>query len=182
VVFSRLSPTRFEDVPEEPLPGPGWVRVRNRLCGICASDLHLLFVAADPRISLAAMPGSDRHYLGHEILGEVLEVGPDIGDLKVGDRVILDYMDANCVVQQIDPPCGQCREGNHIQCENVSTDHRLKGMGGGWGDRFTAHQSGLFRVPDDMGDETAVLIEPLSVGVRTALRRLPQKGQKAPSD
>ena len=70
VVFSRLSPTRLADVPESALPGPGWVRVENRMCGICASDLHLLFVEADPRIGLAALPGTDRQYLGHEILGQ----------------------------------------------------------------------------------------------------------------
>ena len=75
VIYSRLSPTRFVDLPEKPLPGPAWVRVRNRLCGICASDLHLLFVDADPRISPAALPGTERIYLGHEVLGEVTEAG-----------------------------------------------------------------------------------------------------------
>ena len=45
VIYSRLSPTRFANLPEHPLPGADRVRVRNRLCGICASDLHLLFVA-----------------------------------------------------------------------------------------------------------------------------------------
>ena len=58
VVYSRLSPTRFVDMPEEPLPGPSWVRLRNLLCGICASDLHLLFVDGDPRVSPAALPGT----------------------------------------------------------------------------------------------------------------------------
>ena len=43
VVFTPLSPTRFAEVPDPPLPGPRWVRVRNRLGGICASDLHLLY-------------------------------------------------------------------------------------------------------------------------------------------
>ena len=45
VICSRLSSTRFANLPEQPLPGADRVRVRNRLCGICASDLHLLFVA-----------------------------------------------------------------------------------------------------------------------------------------
>lgn len=179
VVFSRLSPTRFEDVPEEPLPGTGWVRVRNRLCGICASDLHLLFVDVDPRVSPAALPGAERLYLGHEILGEVIEAGPDVTSLKVGDRVILDSLEANCVVRKIEPPCRHCREGNHILCENTSRGSGPEGTGGGWGDSFTAHQAGLYRVPDGLDDETAMLIEPLSVGVRTALRRLPEANQKA---
>ena len=87
VVYSRISPTRFVDAAEKPLPGPGWVRVRNRMCGICGSDLHLLFVDGDPRISLAALPGTERIYMGHEVLGEVTEIGTDVTTLKVGDRV-----------------------------------------------------------------------------------------------
>ncbi len=74
VVFSRLSPTRLADLPEKPLPGRRWVRMRNRLCGICGSDLHLLYVDADPRISPAALPGTERIYLGHEVLSQVIEV------------------------------------------------------------------------------------------------------------
>ena len=127
VVFSRLSPTRFVDVPDEPLPGADWVRVRNRLCGICASDLHLLFVEADPRVSPAALPGTERVYLGHEILGEVTEVGPDATSLKVGDRVIMDYLETNCIARKIEPHCRHCREGNHYMCENTSLDHGPEG-------------------------------------------------------
>ena len=178
VVFSRLSPTRFVDVPDVDLPGDEWVRVRNRLCGICASDLHMLFVDADPRISPAALPGTNRLYLGHEILGVVTEVGPNADSLKVGDRVVMDFMEASCNVRKIEPPCRQCREGNPYLCENSSLAHNQEGTGGGWGDSFTAHRLGLYRVPEELDDDTAMMIEPLSVGVRAALRRLPEKGQR----
>ena len=47
-------------------------------------------------------------------------------------------------------------------------------MGGGWGDGFTAHESMVRKVPDELSDEKAVMIEPLSVGVRAALRCLPE--------
>lgn len=177
VVYSRLSPTRFEDVPEKPLPGTGWVRMRNRLCGICASDLHLLFVDADPRVSPAALPGTERIYLGHEVLSEVTEVGASVTTLKVGDRVILDHPEANCFNQEIKPHCRHCREGNPTLCENSSLGLSLEGIGGGWGDGFTAHETGVYKVPDELDDETAMMIEPLSVGVRTALRCLPEPDQ-----
>jgi threonine dehydrogenase-like Zn-dependent dehydrogenase len=52
-------------------------------------------------------------------------------------------------------------------------------VGGGWGDSFVAHESGLFKIPDELGDEAAVMIEPLSVGLRAALRRLPQPQDRA---
>jgi threonine dehydrogenase-like Zn-dependent dehydrogenase len=109
VIFSRLSPTRFVDVPEKQLPGPSWVRMHNRLSGICASDLHLLFVEADPRISPAALPGTEHIYLGHEVLGEVTEVGAGVTTVKVGDRVILEHPETSCLNQEIEPLCLQCR-------------------------------------------------------------------------
>jgi threonine dehydrogenase-like Zn-dependent dehydrogenase len=174
VVYSRLSPTCFVDVPEKPLPGPRWVRMRNRMCGICASDLHLLFVDADPRISPAALPGTERIYLGHEVLSEVTEVGTGVTAVEVGDRVILDHPEANCFNQEIEPPCRYCRDGNPTLCENASAGLGREGVGGGWGDGFTAHESMVYKVPHEMDDEMAVLIEPLSVGVRTALRCLPE--------
>jgi threonine dehydrogenase-like Zn-dependent dehydrogenase len=179
VIYSRLSPVRFVDLPERPLPGPAWIRVRNRLCGICASDLHFVFLDVDPRISPAALPGTERIYLGHEAVGEVTEVGPGVATLKVGDRVILDSPEPNCLNQEIKPPCRHCREGNRTLCENSSLGQGLPGVGGGWGDGYTAHETDVYRVPDGLDDETAVLVEPLSVGVRTALRCLPQPDERA---
>ncbi len=177
VIYSRISPTRFVDIPETPLPGPGWVRMRNRLCGICASDLHLLFVEADPRISPAALPGTERIYLGHEVLSEVTEVGAGVTSLKAGDRVILDHPEASCLNQEFKPLCRHCREGNPTLCENSSLGLGPQGVGGGWGDGFTAHATMVYKVPDALDDEAALMIEPLSVGVRTALRCLPEPDQ-----
>ena len=179
VIYSRLSPIHFVDLPKQPLPGPNWVRVRNRLCGICASDLHLLLLDVDPRVSPAALPGTKSIYLGHEVLSEVTEVGSGVTTIKVGDRVILDSLEANCLNQGITPLCRHCREGNPILCENSSQGQGHMGVGGGWGDGFTANEAAFYRVPDDLDDETAVMIEPLSVGVRTALRCLPQPEQRA---
>jgi len=179
VIYSRISPTRFVEVSEIPLPGPSWVRVRNRLAGICASDLHLLFVDGDPRVSPAALPGIERIYLGHEVLGEISETGANVTDLRVGDRVILSHPESSCLNQEIKPLCRHCRDGNPTLCENASAGLGLEGMGGGWGDGFTAHQTMVYKVPDELDDETAVLIEPLSVGVHAALRCLPEPGGRA---
>ena len=179
VVYSPLSPTRMVDLPDPALPGPRWVRVRNHMCGICASDLHLLFVETDPQVAPAALPGIERRYLGHELVGEVTEVGPGVSTLRVGDRVILDAEAPTCLTLEAEPPCRHCAEGNSYLCENMSIGGGEHAIGGGWGDSLIAHESALYRVPDGLDDETAALVEPLSVGVRAALRKLPQSGEKA---
>lgn len=181
VVFSPLSPACFATLPDPPLPGPRWLRVRNRLCGICASDLSLLYVDADPRIGPAALPGNQRFYLGHEVVGVVSEVGEGVRQLQPGDRVIMDtrFQGATCLSQELDALCPHCQAGNHSLCENASLGRGPRGAGGGWGDSFTAHESELYAIPPDLSDEEAMMVEPMAVAVRTVLKRLPAAGQHA---
>jgi threonine dehydrogenase-like Zn-dependent dehydrogenase len=179
VVFSRLSPTQMVNLPDAPLPGPRWVRARNLLCGVCASDLHLLNVEADPRVAPAVLPGSARMYLGHEAVAVVTEVGAGVKRLQVGDRVVLDVPAANCLSQEIDPPCRHCRRGDYFLCENESLGQGPPSVGGGWGDELLVHETQLYRPPEALTDEAAVLFEPFSVAVRAALRRLPEPGERA---
>lgn len=180
VVFSPLSPAHFKDVPEPQLPGPRWVRVQNEMCGICASDLSLLNVDADPVISAAALPGNQRFYLGHEVVSTVTEVGPEVTRVKVGERVLMHtrFMGANCLSQELDMPCRHCAVGDYILCENSSLGQGPRGVGGGWGDGYTAHETEVFPLASGLSDDEAVLVEPLAVGVHTVLRRLPQAGER----
>src|SRR5579884_900633 len=89
IYYSSISPLQVQNLPREPLPSASWVRVRNRLAGICGSDLQLIFANADPRIAPAALPGYPQLYPGHEVVGEVIEIGDDVHHLQVGDRVVL---------------------------------------------------------------------------------------------
>lgn len=181
-VYSFFSPTRLDEIEEPALPAHDWVRVSNLLCGICASDLHLLFVETDPKVAPAALPGLERIYLGHEVVGEVTEIGPNVKSTTIGDRVVMDSRGIfipNCVSQGLEEICRHCRQGNHGLCENASLAGARFGVGGGWGDGFTAHESEVYKVPASFDDEVAMMIEPLSVGVRSALRRLPLAGEIA---
>jgi threonine dehydrogenase-like Zn-dependent dehydrogenase len=179
VIWSAISPARATDrmaVPD--LPGDHWVRVRNRQCGICASDLALLNVNAGPDIAPAALPGNSRFYLGHEVVGEVIEVGKAVTRFKPGDRVVMEsrFAGPNCHTQEIEPPCSHCAEGQTRLCENASLGSGPSGVGGGWGDQFTAHESEIWPVPDELSDDQAMLIEPMTVAVHAVLRRVPQSG------
>lgn len=46
--FAPTSCLHFATIPDPPLPAPDWVRVRNRMCGICGSDLHQMDAIATP--------------------------------------------------------------------------------------------------------------------------------------
>lgn len=180
VVWSALSHAHVVDVPEPPLPGPRWLRVRNRQCGICASDLSLLLVKADPAAAPVALPGNSRFYLGHEVVGEVTEVGPAVKGIRPAQRVVMEsrFTGPTCYSQEIDPPCRQCAAGETRLCENASLQRGPSGVGGGWGDGYTAHESEVRLVPEDLSDDQASLVEPMAVALHGVLRRPPRDGEQ----
>jgi threonine dehydrogenase-like Zn-dependent dehydrogenase len=177
VYFCPISPLRMFDVPRPKLEHPHWVRARPHLSGICGSDLSELLLHTDMRVYPLAIPGqgSGRYYLGHEAVGEVVEVGSAVTRFKVGDRVVSEG--SGCVAKGIEPPCRACRAGNYCRCLNADrpTPIRSNGM---WSEEFLIHEAALCRVPDAVDDEAAVLIEPLACGVRAALRRPPAPGER----
>ncbi|MGD2253923.1 MAG: alcohol dehydrogenase catalytic domain-containing protein, partial [Anaerolineales bacterium] len=154
--------------------------MRNRQCGICATDLSLLFVMVDPAAAPAALPGNTRFFLGHEVVGEVVETGPAVTRFQVGDRVIMEsrFAGANCHSQEIEPACAFCAQGDTRLCENASLGRGAVGVGGGWGDGYTAHETELWSVADGLDDDQASLVEPVSVALHGVLRHPPQAGQR----
>lgn len=178
VVWSPLSPTRVSDFADPALPGPRWVKVKNRQCGICATDLSLLYVKVDPAIAPAALPGNDRFYLGHEVVSIVAEVGAEVTRFKTGDRVVMDtrHIGAHCLSQEIDPACEFCQRGDFGLCENASLNVGARGIGGGWGDGYIAHETEIYPVPDSLSDDQATFVEPMAVGLHAVMRRTPQAG------
>jgi len=181
VALSSLSSTYFKDLPEPKLPGPRWLRVKNRACGICATDIAVVNVDLHPAIAIAAVPGSDRFYLGHEVVGTVTEAGSDVSGCEIGSRVIMKHTRLtarNCFSQEIDPVCCHCRSGNITLCESSSVVGVTVGIGGGWSEGYTAHETEVFPVPEWMSDDQAVMVEPFAVAVHTVLKRLPEVNQK----
>jgi threonine dehydrogenase-like Zn-dependent dehydrogenase len=82
---------RVDSVPEPQLQSPGDIIVKITSTAICGSDLHLYD---------GMMPTMEEgDILGHEPMGEVVEVGKEIKNLKVGDRVVVPFTIA----------CGVCR-------------------------------------------------------------------------
>ena len=173
---SSFAPLCVQNMPRQPLPGTNWVRVRNRLAGICGSDLHLIYLDGDLRIAPAALPSYGHTYLGHEVVGDVIEIGEDVQTLAIGDRVVLQY-GPNCLSADMQTPCRSCMAGNYNLCERG----RLPGpkpVGGGWSEEMLLHEQQLYRISPTISDEQAVLIEPTAVALHAVLRYLPKAGDR----
>ncbi|MEU6061885.1 zinc-dependent alcohol dehydrogenase [Streptomyces sp. NPDC047097] len=112
VTWQGKRDVRVETVPDPRIEQPTDAVIRVTSTGLCGSDLHLYEVFG-PFMT----PGD---VLGHEPMGIVEEVGPEAGDLKVGDRVVVPFQIA-C------GHCWMCSSGLPTQCE--TTQVRDEGMG-----------------------------------------------------
>jgi len=132
-----------------PQPRPHEALVRSVVTGVCGSDTH----AAHGRHPFIPIP----YHPGHEVVGVVEGLGSQVEGLTVGQRVTVEP-DLPCW------NCKMCQSGRQNLCENL----QFFGCGwdqGGMADWFTVAGDRLHAVPDDLDDQTAALIEPLSTPV-----------------
>ena len=180
LLFTGLNAVKFrEDIPDSPLPADNWVRVKNIACGVCGTDVSFFKATTGTNSALEPIPGSRRTFLGHENVGRVVETGPAVTDLRVGDRVgIRTYM-AGCDSKDL-PRCPRCAEGNYNLCLNYGAPPRfdIPWTGAGWGDQFIAPRQQLYRIDDSLTDDQAVMIEPSCVAVHSVLLDPPAPGEK----
>ena len=176
--WGPLSTLRLRDIPEQPLPGPDWVRIRPRLAGICGTDVGLITLGSPPDVFTSAL-AIEPVVLGHENVGVVVERGSQAQDIAQGLRVNVDPI-LSCEPRGL-PLCPSCREGQFCACWSIAEGRAGLGfsigysakVGGAWADSFVAHKSQLIPVPDGLTDEQAVLVDPLSSSVHTVLLRPP---------
>ena len=179
--FGRVAPLRLQEVDLVP-PGPDWVILRNRLCGLCGSDLRLLkgveSLLLEPYAYFPAV-------LGHEIIAEVAEA-PAGSDWRPGERVVVEPV-LSCEVRGLSP-CRFCSEGEYNLCENFLRGDSGSGLasgvilgynrdvGGGMARFMAAHPSRLVRVPENVSDEAGVLTDSLASALQPVLDHYPQDG------
>lgn len=174
----RFGLLRLEDLPEPVLPAPDWVRIRPRVAGICGTDLGVLQARGSAYFSGVT---STPFTMGHEVMGEVTEVGPAATGVSVGERVVIRPA-LGCAARGIEPACKSCAAGQIALCLNVARGSLASGLqtgfcrdtGGGWSEGLVAHPSQLYRVPKGMDELTAVLTEPLACTVHAVLRAVPR--------
>jgi len=107
---------RYDTVPDPVLEHPRDAIIKVSACAICGSDLHL-FDGFMPEMKSGDV-------MGHEFMGEVVDVGPEAKNLKVGDRVVIPFT-ITC------GQCEQCVKGNFSACErtNRNADKAAKMFG-----------------------------------------------------
>lgn len=137
----------------EPTPGPGEVLVKVKACGICGSDIH----GMDGRSGRRQPP----IVMGHEAAGEIVAVGADVSDWKVGDRVTFDSTEY----------CGECEEcrAGYV---NLCTNRKVLGVSPGeyrrhgcFAEKIALPVRILYRIPNDLPYEKAAFAEPVSIAL-----------------
>lgn len=131
-----------------PARGPTDVLVAVRAASICGSDLHI-FKGRHPSAPLPVA-------IGHELSGEVLEVGSQVRHLRPGDRVTVEPA-------LVCGKCDFCRRGQYHLCVDISFQYR-RGQGA-FAPYFVASEERVFRLPGGVSYETGALIEPLAVAI-----------------
>jgi threonine dehydrogenase-like Zn-dependent dehydrogenase len=178
---SGVSPLALLDVPPPALPTRRWVRVTPRLSGICGSDLATLCATGSPYLApVTSMP----FVMGHEVVGTIVELGDEVEGWRLGERVVI-HPALGCRVRGVHPLCAACRSGSDALCRNVMRGDIAPGIqtgfcrdtGGAFGESLVAHESQLFRAPEEVSDRAAVLIEPLACALHGVLRAPVSKGQ-----
>lgn len=155
-------PLRFGERPD-PRPGPGEVLVRVRVCGVCRTDLHLAEGDLPPH-----RPGT---VPGHEVVGDVVELGQDCRRFRVGERIGIAWLRHTCGV------CRFCVRG----AENLCVAPRFTGWDddGGYAELAVVSEDYAYALPDSLADEQAApLLCAGIIGYRALRRsRLPAGGR-----
>src|SRR6266550_2540236 len=141
-------------IEQRPVPTPslGEVLVQILSVGVCGSDVHYYehgrigeFVVRSPLV------------LGHESSGQIVAVGKGVSSARVGQRV---------AIEPGEPcrRCDQCRAGRYNLCPNIRF-HGTPPVDGTLSEFVTVQSDLAYAVPDEISDNAAALLEPLSVGI-----------------
>ncbi len=182
-------PFGLHEIDDARLVRPDWVVTKPILSGICGSDAKLVlgdFNTGDidnPMAAFSSLP----HVPGHEVVAEVVELGPRANGLDVGQRVVLNPW-LTCAPRghrtDVPPLPGRGPEPLLELHERRPGPGRARGGHhrgpGAWAERLAAHDSMLIPVPDGVSNEAAVLADPFSVSFHAIVRHPPPAERPSP--
>jgi L-iditol 2-dehydrogenase len=154
---------RFEvtEVERPTIPARDFVLARVRVAGICGTDL---------RHWQKAEPELECHIVGHELAGEVVEVGEDVSHVKPGDRVVIETVMGDGI-------CEYCTIQRYNICEHLY-DVRTKYVSRAYGEFVCGPEKKFYKLPDHVSFEEAALIDTFSVCLHAHHRAEVQVNQK----
>jgi threonine dehydrogenase-like Zn-dependent dehydrogenase len=176
------------DWPVPEIRYPNQVQVKPILGGICGTDLHMISLQISLFASIFANP-QNPFPQGHELVGEVTDAGGDVIGVQVGDRVVFfSFPSCEALGFQL---CPSCRSGNFQSCyclagvgdgtdleKQYGGEGRFGGVGGGgFCEYMTGFEKQFFKVPANVPDDAAVLVEPFSVAIHAVARNMPSDDQ-----
>jgi hypothetical protein len=154
-VFDGPEKLSIQNIPD-PVEGPEDIVVDVSDCGICGSDLHSYLEGA------FVAPGQ---VMGHEFSGPVVAVGKDVQGIKVGDRV-------TAVPLSTCGRCPRCLEGATHLCETGLAASVAYGLPGAFAEFVRVPKAvlggNIYKIPDNVDDKAAALVEPLAVALHAA--------------
>lgn len=168
----------LDEVPEVNLINEDWIKVKVKLGGICGSDLQILALCFSKALIVFS---STPAIFGHEISGTITEIGSNVDNFSVGDRVVVEPI-LGCEVREVEK-CTSCKDGNNNLCSNLDKGiippgiltGLCKDIGGGWGEFLVAHKTQLYKIPDSVSFEEAVIVEPLATAIHGVFKKLPEE-------
>jgi threonine dehydrogenase-like Zn-dependent dehydrogenase len=167
-VLCDVGRMEVREVPQPPV-GTRDVLLRISAVGICGTDAHIFSGHANyntdatgKNIPLSVQP----QILGHEISGQVAEVGGEVRDLAPGDRVVIDQ-GLSCVSTRRELRCEYCLSGDSHQCA-FYTEHGITGLPGGLAEFIAVPASNAVRLTTDLDMKEAALSEPLGCVIHSS--------------
>jgi threonine dehydrogenase-like Zn-dependent dehydrogenase len=175
----RFAPLALEEIPDARIRGDRWVVVGPTLTGICGSDQKQVLLKGhfdNPISGVISFP----HVLGHESAGVVAAVGAGVTRVRVGERVVINPW-LSCEPRGIEPRCPACAAGNLSLCHNFDSGGLSPGLHlgncsdapGAYAARVALHESQVFRLPDTVSDEQAILADPFAVAFHAVVKDPP---------
>ena len=153
VQIDKPNELRIIDMPKPVINEHDNVLVKIKASGICGSDVGIYHgtnaAATYPRV------------IGHEIVGEIVEVAPNVKTRKVGERVIIDQVTA-C------GHCYACRKSRPNVCQNLQV--RGVHIDGGYREFMVVPEKDCYLLPDFLEYKDAVMIEPTTIAVQCCSR------------
>ncbi len=144
-MFYGKEDMRMEEV-DIPKIGSKEVLVQVKFCGICGTDIHIY--GGHPGSADVTKPT----VLGHEYSGLITEVGPEVKNFKVGDRVCID---PNFYCSECEP----CRDGILHYCENMQNYGVT--LDGGFQEYCAVNEKAVYKLGDNVSYEQGAMVEPL---------------------